>query len=117
MSTLSVIRGGIIGTTAVVLPAAAYGTALVFTLRGAQPFLGLLGVAVGLVGLLAWTCVRLGHFPSALAIALTTLPFAVATLLTLNALLTGDAGGFLLQAVILAFAGGVAWAGTRLAKR
>jgi hypothetical protein len=117
MSTLSVIRGGLIGTTAVVLPGAAYGTALVFTLRGAQPFLGFLVVAVGLVGVLAWTCVRLGHFPVALAIALTTLPFAAATLLTVNALLTGNTAGFLLQAVILAFAGGVAWAGTHLAKR
>ena len=117
MSMLSVIRGGIIATTAVVLPSAAYGAALVFSLRGEQPFLGFLGVAVALVGLLAWTCVRLGHFPGALAIALTILPFAVTTLLTVNALLTGNAAGFLLQAVILAFAGGVAWAGTRLAKR
>ena len=60
---------------------------------------------------------RVAHFAGALAIALTTLPFAVATLLTVNALLTGSAAGFLIQAVILAFAGCVAWAGTRLAKR
>ena len=53
MGMLSVIRVGIIGTAAVALPSAAYGTALVFTLRGAQPFLGLLCVALGLVGGLA----------------------------------------------------------------
>ncbi len=117
MSTLSLIRAGIIGTAAVALPGAAYGAALVFTLRGAEPFLGLLAVAVGLVGVLAWTCVRVARFPGGLAIALTTLPFAVATLLTVNALLTGSAAGFLIQAAILAFAGGVAGTGTRLAKR
>jgi hypothetical protein len=117
MSTLSVIRAGIIGVAAVALPSAAYGTALVFTLRGAGPFLGFLGVAVALVGALAWTCVRSAHFPGPLAIVLTTLPFAAATLLTVSALITGDPAGFVLQAVILACAGCVAWAGTHLAKR
>ena len=114
---LSVMRAGIIGVAAVALPSAAYGTSLVFSLRGAGPFFGFLGVAVVLVGALAWICVRSAHFPGPLAIVLTTLPFAAGTLLTVSALLRGDPAGFVIQAVILACAGCVAWVGTLLAKR
>lgn len=117
MSVLSVIRAGVIGVAAVALPGAAYGTALVFSLRGAGPFFGFIGVAVALVGALAWISVRSAHFPAPLAIILTTLPFAAATVLTLSALMRGDPAGFVIQAVILACAGCVAWAGTRLARR
>jgi hypothetical protein len=117
MSTLSVIRAGTIGTAAVVLPGAAYGAALVFSIRGEEPFLGFLGVALAVVGALAWTCVRFADFPSPLGIVLTTLPFMAATLFTVNPLITDKPVPFVIQAVILALAVGAAWGGTRLAKR
>ena len=77
MSALSVIRGGAVGVTAVLVPAIALGVSDVFILRGWGAFLGLLSVTCVLVGALAWVCVRVAHFPPALAICLTTLSFGI----------------------------------------
>src|SRR3954466_6964544 len=104
MKALHPIRAGVVGAGAVALPGAAYGTALVFTLRGAPQFLGLACVALALVGALAWVCVRFARFSNLLAIVLTTLPFALCTVLTVSALIAGSAAGFLIQALILAVA-------------
>src|SRR5437763_1270678 len=58
MTTLSVIRGGVIGVAAVVAPSIALGITTVYIIGGLKPFLCLLGVTLVLVGGLAWTCVR-----------------------------------------------------------
>ena len=124
MSALSVVRAGLIGTAAVVLPGAAYGLAGVFSIRGAEPFFGLLGVTLALVGAMAWTCVRVARFRQGLAIVLTTLPFGAATLVVVGGMVLGGPSGASnapaglgIQAVILALAVGVAWASTRPAKQ
>jgi len=114
---LSVIRRGVIGILAVVVPAIALGIAVVFIIRGLGPYLGMLGITLVLVGGLAWTCVRVAHVPPRLAIFLTTLPFGVLLLLTLSALVTGNPGGFVIGLGNLALAVFVAWGGTRLARR
>ena len=91
MTTLSVVRGGVIGVTAVAAPSVALGITTAFIVGGLKPF-GLLGVTVVLVGGLAWTCVRVAHFQPRLAVFLTTFPFGVLLLLTLGALVRGNGG-------------------------
>jgi hypothetical protein len=113
MSALTVIRGGLIGLLAVVIPAAALGVTEVFILQGVGPFLGLLGITYVMVGGLAWTCVRIAHFPPRLAIFLTTFPFGILLLMTLTALAASNPGGFFICLVQLALAVLVAWAATR----
>ena len=117
MSALSVIRGGVIGILAVVVPSVTLGIGVVFIIRGLGPYLGMLGLTLLLVGGLAWGCVRVAHFPARFAIFLTTLPFAVLVLLTLSALITGNPGGFAIGLGNLALAVLIAWGGTRLARR
>jgi hypothetical protein len=112
-----VVRGVVIGVTAVAVPSVALGITTVFIVGGLKPFLGLLGVTVVLVGGLAWVCVHIGHFPPRLAVFLTTFPFGVLVLLTLSALAKGNGGGFVLCLGQLALAVCVAWAATRLAMR
>lgn len=111
------IRGGVIGVTAVAAPSVALGIAVVCIVRGLGPYLGMLAVTFVLVGVLAWACVHVGHFQPRLAVFLTTLPFGVLVLLTLSALLTGSAAGFLIALGELAFAVFIAWAATHLARR
>jgi hypothetical protein len=115
MSTLSAVRGGIIGVAAVAAPAIVTGVAEIFIIRGLWPFFGLLCVAFVFVGGLAWACVRVAHFPRGLAVFLTTLPFSVLTLMTLYSLGTGNAGPFLFCFGQLALAVFVAWTAARLA--
>jgi hypothetical protein len=105
------------GVTAVVAPSVALGVALVFTIRGVEPYSLMLGVTYLLVGGLAWACVRVAHFRPRLAVGLTTFPFGVALLLVLGQIGKDIAAGFLLCLVELALAVLVAWAATRLAKR
>lgn len=117
MSIASVVRAGLIGVTAVAAPSAALGITVVSIVRGWQPFLGLLGVTLVLVGGLAWVCVRVAHFSPRLAILLPTIPFGVLVLLTLSALARGNGGGFVLCLGQLVLAICAAWAATRLATR
>ena len=117
MTTLSMIRGGVIGVAAVAARSIALGITTVYIIGGLKPFLCLLGVTLVLVGGLAWTCVRVAHFPPRFAVFLTTFPFGVLVLLTLSALVRGNGGGFLLWFGQLTLAVCFAWAATRLAKR
>jgi hypothetical protein len=86
MTTLSVIRGGAIGLAAVAAPTAVMFVALGYTwstsLAGLVPYLAVVCIALALVAWLAWTCVRIAHFPPRVAVALTTLPFIVLTIAT-----------------------------------
>ncbi len=117
MSALSVVRGGAVGLTAVVVPAIALGVSDVFILRGWGAFLGLLSVTCVLVGTLAWVCVRVAHFPPALAICLTALSFGILVLMTLLSHVNHNSGGFVFCFAQLLVAVLVAWAATRLARR
>ena len=85
------VRGGVIGVTAVAAPSVAVRITTAFIVGGLKPF-GLLGVTVVLVGGLAWTCARVAHFQPRLAVFLTTFPFGVLLLLTLGALVRGNGG-------------------------
>ncbi|HSI14507.1 MAG TPA: hypothetical protein VK961_20825 [Chthoniobacter sp.] len=115
MSALSVIRGGLIGIAAVVVPSAVLGAAAVYSLAGAEPFIGLLCVSLAFVGGLAWVCVRFGRFSPRVAIILTTLPFTVFALMTMRTIGTDNSGAFLLWGVLLAIAVAIAYGATRLA--
>ncbi len=117
MSRSSVIRSGTIGVAAVAAPSVALGITVVCIIRGLGPYQGMLGVTFVLVGGLAWACVRVAHFPPRLAMFLTTFPFGVVVLLTLAALVTGSAAGFLIALGELALAVFIAWTATRLARR
>ena len=117
MSALSAIRGGLIGFAAVVVPAAALSAAAVYSLAGAEPFIGLLCVSLAIVGALAWVSVRFGRFSPRVAIILTTLPFTVCALTTMRTIGTDNGGAFLLWGGLLALAVGIAYGTTRLAIR
>ena len=84
MSALSVIRKGVIGVAAVVIPGIASGPAALYSPLGilspSSDFWGLLGIGYVLVGIFAAACVRVAHFSTRLAVVLTTLPSGVALL-------------------------------------
>jgi hypothetical protein len=61
---------------------------------------------------MAWACVRIAHFPRALAVLLTTLPFVLLTVLSIG---TGKAVLILFCAMPLLLAVLFAWAGTCVA--
>jgi hypothetical protein len=111
------IRAGLIGVAAVVVPGAALGAALVCSIRGLGPFVGALCVTYPFVGALAWVCVRVAHFTARLAVVLTALPFTVFALVSLRPLYAGDPVPFFLWVGVLALAVLIAWAATGLAKR
>jgi hypothetical protein len=117
MSAPSVIRAGVIGVLALVLPTVALGVAEVFILRGLGFFLGLLCVTLVLVAGLAWVCVRVAHFQPGLAMFLTTIPFGIVMLMTVRSIGTDNPAAFLIALVQLLVAVFVAWSAARLARR
>ena len=121
MSTLSVIRGGVIGLAAVAAPAAVLFVALGYTwntsLSGLVPYVAVLCIALALVAWLAWACVRIAHFPPRVAIVLTTLLFILLTIATVPSLAARTILPLLFWAVQLAGALFVAHTATRRARQ
>jgi hypothetical protein len=117
VSALSVIRAGVVGVLALVVPTAALGVTEIFILRGLGFFLGFLCITLVLVAGLAWVSVRVAHFPPGLAMFLTTIPFGIIMLMTVRSIGTDNPAAFLIALVQLLVAVFVAWSATRLAKR
>ena len=121
MSAISLVRGGAIGAAAIAAPTAililASGFAWSDSLIALVPYLVILCITLASVGALAWTCVRIAHFPPRVAVGLTTLPFIVLTLATVPSLAAHTILQLLFWAVQLALAVFVAHVATRLAKQ
>ena len=119
MSALSVLRRGLLGIAAVVLPFAALGAAVIsLVLRDGVLYFALLSVAYLLTGGMAWACVRKAVFSPRLAVVLTTLPFGVLALLAFPIRYGAIGTGFLLALGEFALALLVAWwAANRLARK
>ena len=120
MNAISLLRGGAIGAAALAGPSAilflASGFAWSDSLIALVPYLAILCIALAFVGALAWTCVRIAHFPPRVAEVLTTFPFIVLTLATVPSLAAHLIIPLLFWGLQLALAVFVAHAGTRLAR-
>ncbi|MEO8045530.1 MAG: hypothetical protein ABI674_11555 [Spartobacteria bacterium] len=114
MATLRVIRAVAIGAAAVAVPTLALAAISQFVISRLSlgPLVASLCTNLVLVGGMAWVCLRIAHFPRALAALLTTLPFVLlATLL----IYTRSGGLTLFGVVLLLLACFFAWAGSGIA--
>ncbi len=114
MTAFRVTRAGAIGAAAVAAPTLALAAISRFVISRLSlgPLVASLCATLVLVGGMAWACMRITHFPRALAALLTTLPFVLLAVLLIG---TRTVGPILFGVVQLLLALFFAWAGTGVA--
>ena len=122
MRAVHAIGRCVLGLAAVLVPAGALFVTMGYTgstsVEGLLPYAAVLLFVLAIVGAFAWACVRWGEFPPKLAIALTTFPFLLLTLLMMGITFAAKTVlPLLFWAVQLALAIVVARKATRLARQ